>query len=142
MFELMTRKEKRKTAPKQPAAGPSSAVLPALSFSSAPSHSAKPLDKQEAAYVKPAASNVVSKLASLSSRASSSTDAASAARSSTFSQPATVSSDSAAPKRDDRLALVEELEPGPIEHNPPPGDPMFETLEPYSGIRLSYVLSF
>ncbi|KAL0952672.1 hypothetical protein HGRIS_006916 [Hohenbuehelia grisea] len=41
------------------------------------------------------------------------------------------------PKRDEILALVEELEPGPIDHKPPFDDPHFEHLEPNSGIRLS-----
>lgn len=39
--------------------------------------------------------------------------------------------------RDDRLALIEELVPGPVEHTPPFDDPHFEKLEPNSGIRLS-----
>lgn len=43
-------------------------------------------------------------------------------------------------KRDDRLALIEDLEPGPIDHIPPADDPDFEKLEPNSGIRLSYGL--
>ena len=42
-----------------------------------------------------------------------------------------------APKRDDRLALIEELEVGPIEHKPPFDDPHFKLLEPNSSIRLS-----
>ncbi|KAG6868778.1 hypothetical protein C0993_010705 [Termitomyces sp. T159_Od127] len=42
-----------------------------------------------------------------------------------------------APKRDDRLALVEDLEPGPIDHLPPADDPDFEKFEPNSGICLS-----
>ncbi|OJA13974.1 hypothetical protein AZE42_03602 [Rhizopogon vesiculosus] len=41
------------------------------------------------------------------------------------------------PNRDDRLAIVEQLEVGPIDHKPPPDDPHFERLEPNSGIRLS-----
>jgi minichromosome maintenance protein 10 len=41
--------------------------------------------------------------------------------------------------RDDRLMLMEELEPGPYEHNPPIDDPLFGRLEPHSGIRLTYV---
>ncbi|KAF8900474.1 hypothetical protein CPB84DRAFT_1815402 [Gymnopilus junonius] len=40
-------------------------------------------------------------------------------------------------KRDERLALVDELEPGPYEHNPPLDDPTFEKLEPHSGIYMS-----
>ncbi|KIJ47326.1 hypothetical protein M422DRAFT_45867 [Sphaerobolus stellatus SS14] len=44
---------------------------------------------------------------------------------------------SSAPERDNRLALVERLEPGPLEHKPPVDDPEFQLLEPYSGIRLT-----
>ncbi|KAF9450739.1 hypothetical protein P691DRAFT_664712 [Macrolepiota fuliginosa MF-IS2] len=40
-------------------------------------------------------------------------------------------------KRDDRLALVEDLERGPYDFTPPSGDPNFQQLEPHSGIRLS-----
>ncbi|KDR78277.1 hypothetical protein GALMADRAFT_245372 [Galerina marginata CBS 339.88] len=39
-------------------------------------------------------------------------------------------------KRDERLALVEDLEPGPYEHTPPYDDPNFEKLEPHSGINM------
>ena len=39
-------------------------------------------------------------------------------------------------KRDEELALVEELELGPAEHKAPFDDPHFEYLEPNSGIRL------
>jgi hypothetical protein len=45
-----------------------------------------------------------------------------------------------APQRDDRLALIEDLEVGPIDHKPPFDDPHFEYLEPNSGIRLWYVM--
>jgi minichromosome maintenance protein 10 len=44
-----------------------------------------------------------------------------------------------APKRDERLALVEDLEVGPVEHKPPFDDPLFEQFEPNSGIRLKCV---
>ena len=40
-------------------------------------------------------------------------------------------------KRDDRLALINNLEPGPYEHNPPSDDPNFDKLEPHSGINLT-----
>jgi minichromosome maintenance protein 10 len=43
------------------------------------------------------------------------------------------------PKRDDRLALIEELEPGPYEHKAPFDDPHFERLEPHSRICLKCV---
>ncbi|KAG0694889.1 hypothetical protein DFH29DRAFT_297665 [Suillus ampliporus] len=41
------------------------------------------------------------------------------------------------PSRDDRLAIVEQLDVGPVDHKPPLDDPHFERLEPNSGIRLS-----
>lgn len=41
-----------------------------------------------------------------------------------------------APKRDDRLALIEDLEMGPTDHKPPLDDPFFKQVEPNSGIRL------
>ena len=44
-----------------------------------------------------------------------------------------------APRRDDRLALIEDSEFGPYDHKAPFDDPYFECLEPNSGIRLSYV---
>lgn len=44
-------------------------------------------------------------------------------------------------RRDECLAIVEELTPGPAEHKPPPDDPNFEKLEPNSGIRLRYASS-
>ncbi|KJA24908.1 hypothetical protein HYPSUDRAFT_161464 [Hypholoma sublateritium FD-334 SS-4] len=40
-------------------------------------------------------------------------------------------------KRDERLALIENLQPGPYEHSPPHDDPAFEKLEPHSGINLT-----
>jgi len=40
-------------------------------------------------------------------------------------------------KRDQRLALVEGIEPGPVDHTPPFDDPHFKKFEPNSGIRLS-----
>ncbi|KAF8889089.1 hypothetical protein BD779DRAFT_1623344 [Infundibulicybe gibba] len=40
-------------------------------------------------------------------------------------------------KRDDRLALIEDLEPGPVEHKVLDNDPDFKTIEPNSGIRLA-----
>lgn len=45
-------------------------------------------------------------------------------------------------KRDERLALIENLQPGPYEHTPPHDDPAFEKLEPHSGINLTFVFSF
>lgn len=42
-------------------------------------------------------------------------------------------------KRDDRLAIIEELNPGPYEYKPPFDDPNFQHYEPHSSIRLSCV---
>lgn len=44
-------------------------------------------------------------------------------------------------KRDERLALINDLEPGPYEHNPPIDDPKFDKLEPHSGINLTSVFA-
>ena len=44
-----------------------------------------------------------------------------------------------APTRDDQLAIIEDLRPGPEEHKPPPDDPNFDKVEPHSGIRLRCV---
>lgn len=44
-------------------------------------------------------------------------------------------------KRDDRLALINDLKPGPYEHNPPSDDSKFDRLEPHSGINLTSVVS-
>ncbi|KAG1829327.1 hypothetical protein EV424DRAFT_1316891 [Suillus variegatus] len=41
------------------------------------------------------------------------------------------------PNRDDRLAIIEQLKVGPVDHKPPLDDPHFQRLEPNSGIRLS-----
>ncbi|KAF8181067.1 hypothetical protein BJ912DRAFT_1044739 [Pholiota molesta] len=41
-----------------------------------------------------------------------------------------------AQKRDERLALIDSLEPGPYEYAPPYDDPDFARLEPHSGINL------
>jgi minichromosome maintenance protein 10 len=46
---------------------------------------------------------------------------------------------SAVSARDENLTLIEELELGPYEHKSPFDDPLFEHLEPHSGIRLSCV---
>ncbi|KAL0579267.1 hypothetical protein V5O48_002721 [Marasmius crinis-equi] len=97
---------------------------------------------------KPAASNLLSKLADIRRTTEDGEDTHSARnfRTSSFTdkprqrpeQPQPIASGaSTVPKRDERLALVEEMEPGPIEHTPPFDDPSFEKIEPNSGIRLS-----
>jgi minichromosome maintenance protein 10 len=45
------------------------------------------------------------------------------------------------PQRDDRLAVINDLEPGPYEHSPPFDDPKFDKLEPHSGMNLMSVAS-
>ncbi|KAK7446991.1 hypothetical protein VKT23_014204 [Stygiomarasmius scandens] len=40
-------------------------------------------------------------------------------------------------KRDEHLAIIEDIPLGPVDHKPPFDDPNFEKLEPNSGIRLS-----
>ena len=55
----------------------------------------------------------------------------------TFSAIPSASNIVNAPARDSRLALVEDLQPGPYDHKPPFDDPLFETFEPHSGIHLS-----
>lgn len=42
-------------------------------------------------------------------------------------------------RRDESLALVENLIPGPYQHKNIPDDPNFDGFEPHSSIRLSYV---
>ncbi|KAL5478807.1 hypothetical protein ACEPAI_2084 [Sanghuangporus weigelae] len=48
----------------------------------------------------------------------------------------TASEDANVPARDDRLAIIEDLVPGPAEHKSIPDDPDFSKIEPNSGIRL------
>lgn len=89
------------------------------------------------------ASNLLNKLSTLRSSTSKSEPTTIVSRSSGFSStppPAHETEETfGAPRRDDRLALIEDLEPGPYEHKPPFDDPHFETVEPNSGIRLRYV---
>ncbi|KAH9950843.1 hypothetical protein B0H21DRAFT_722081 [Amylocystis lapponica] len=92
----------------------------------------------------PATSTVLQKLASAHSQKNSRASSRAVVRSSGFSErpaPLTAEGDEAdtpegAQARDDRLALIEELVPGPVEHTAPFDDPHFEKLEPNSGIRL------
>lgn len=61
------------------------------------------------------------------------------ARTDAFSVSPVAVPPAAASARDDRLAIVEELVPGPSEHKPPSDDPTFQKMEPNSGIRLRCV---
>ncbi|KAH7911259.1 hypothetical protein BJ138DRAFT_1063452 [Hygrophoropsis aurantiaca] len=47
------------------------------------------------------------------------------------------STSSSLPQRDDRLAIIEDIPIGPADHKPPLDDPLFEHLEPNSGISLA-----
>jgi minichromosome maintenance protein 10 len=87
---------------------------------------------------KPPPSNFLSKLSKLGSHdGDDEKKTGDLVRTTGFSElPAPISSQ-AHVKRDDRLCVVEDLEPGPYEHTPPSNDPNFQTLEPNSGIRLS-----
>lgn len=111
-------------------------------------------------YQKPAPSNLLSKLSKLSGGTAKKEQANSTQRShsllarpepepSIASNPKIIAVPPSAsqpvsdmvPNRDDRLAIIEQLKVGPMDHKPPLDDPHFERLEPNSGIRLSYVLS-
>ncbi|KZT02785.1 uncharacterized protein LAESUDRAFT_738494 [Laetiporus sulphureus 93-53] len=86
-------------------------------------------------------STVLQKLAKAHSRKDTQLTPAAITRSTAFTEKPAPQDDtvpqSNAQQRDDRLALVEKLIPGPVEHKPPFDDPKFEKLEPCSGIRLS-----
>ena len=94
--------------------------------------------------LKPAPSQVISKLACLRNQSKDPSPTRHITRSSDFSEKPTQQADADvdseridAPKRDDRLALIEDLEIGPTDHKPLFDDPHFQLLEPNSGIRLS-----
>lgn len=96
--------------------------------------------------IQPAASSVLTKLASFVPVANDDAAKNTVTRSSAFGQQAAVppvAEDSRVygAKRDDNLALIEDLEIGPYEHKAPFDDPHFEQLEPNSGIRLSCVVN-
>ncbi|KAJ7153483.1 hypothetical protein C8R43DRAFT_923366 [Mycena crocata] len=91
--------------------------------------------------VKPAASTLLSKLATTNRRPLDVVEAEPLVRSSAFTDtpqaPEQAESSSTAQQRDERLALIENLDIGPADHTPPFDDPLFQQLEPNSGIRLS-----
>lgn len=97
--------------------------------------------------IQPGASTVLSKLASFTSASTDDATKHGVIRSVGFTEkaapPPTRDANDAVitgNKRDDDLALVEDLEPGPYDHAAPFDDLHFQKLEPNSGIRLSYVL--
>ncbi|KAH7927185.1 hypothetical protein BV22DRAFT_1007452 [Leucogyrophana mollusca] len=111
-------------------------------------HSASAPPTAHAPPPKPAPSNVLSKLAESSTRAGHHASVDLSTRSLTLADKAKPKAPSAAepssststsynvPQRDDRLAIIEEMPIGPADHKPPLDDPLFERLEPNSGIRL------
>ncbi|KAG2130375.1 hypothetical protein DEU56DRAFT_860462 [Suillus clintonianus] len=105
-------------------------------------------------YRKPAPSNLLSKLSKLSGGTAKQEQVKSVQRSHSLlarpepepsiasnpkmnAVPPSASASGIVPNRDDRLAIIEQLEVGPVDHKPPLDDPHFERLEPNSGIRLS-----
>lgn len=139
--------------------GGTSATSGSLPTSGARSANPRPSGKGSIAtvqYQKPAPSNLISKLSKLSGGTAKQEQVNSAQRShslltrpkpepSIVSNPKTIAVPPSAsqsvsdivPNRDDRLAIVEQLEVGPVDHKPPLDDPNFQRLEPNSGIRLS-----
>lgn len=97
----------------------------------------------EKQYTKLAPSKVLNQLATLNHRPVDDEPRDRVIRSSGFAEPPSnpipKNDDVAgipAPNRDERLVIIEDLEPGPAEHTPPSDDPEFQQLEPNSGIRL------
>lgn len=87
--------------------------------------------------IKPAPSKMLDQLATMSS-AVDTTPVAAVSRTKGFKETPHLEVDEpSGPIRDERLALIEDLEPGPYDHRPPSDDPNFDKLEPHSGINLS-----
>ncbi|KAJ3509617.1 hypothetical protein NLJ89_g5126 [Agrocybe chaxingu] len=83
-------------------------------------------------FTKPRPSNLLSNLTSIHQKSEVVDESEAVQRSTAFTdKPQDV------PRRDERLAIVENLEMGPYEHTPSSDDPNFEKLEPHSGIHLS-----
>jgi minichromosome maintenance protein 10 len=97
----------------------------------------------ERQYPKLAPSNVLNKLATLNHKVGDHGPGDRVTRSSGFAEsPSNLVASAGAMDvipavvRDEHLAIIEDLEPGPVEHTPPSDDPEFQHLEPNSGIRL------
>ena len=113
-------------------------------------------------HAKPAPSNVLNKLAALRPGPTSRSEPTRVTRSSDLAEkpkpkvpepcaqshtlpergseaPIASTSLATAPQRDENLAIVEVLQMGPVDHKLPPEDPLFDRLEPNSGIHLLYV---
>ena len=119
--------------------------------------SAPPVRGSDTVHAKPAPSNVLHKLAALRTGPTSCPEQIPVVRSLDLAKKPEVPEPSQAlqergigtstastslaglQKRDENLVIVEDLEMGPMDHNPPADDPLFERLEPNSGIHLLYV---
>ncbi|KAL1741767.1 hypothetical protein HDZ31DRAFT_84606 [Schizophyllum fasciatum] len=95
----------------------------------------KPAPTQPAPAAAPGRSNLLSKLASTGTR--SSAEESARIRSAGFAERPPTPPNLNIPKRDENLAIVDEVPIGPSEHKAPFDDPTFEKQEPNSGIRLS-----
>lgn len=77
----------------------------------------------------PRPSNLLKNLSNVKQGSSDPEPTSTVARSTSFTEQATV-------QRDENLAIIEDFEPGPYEHTPPSDDPTFDKLEPHSNIAL------
>ena len=104
----------------------------------------KPAKEKAAKVIAP--SNVINRLATLGRAGDVEEEDRPSVRTTGFSEqaaaPQAALEERLAHKRDERLALIEDLQPGPYEHTPPHDDPAFEKLEPHSGINLTCVSSY
>ncbi|TFK72388.1 hypothetical protein BDN72DRAFT_957386 [Pluteus cervinus] len=111
-------------------------------FNSSMTHK-RPSNSDPQTYQQPGPSNLLSKLAQIRTASANPSEEAEAshevARTSSFSEkpPPAQHISTGSVKRDDRLVLIEDIPMGPYEHTPPFDDPLFERLEPNSGIKLS-----
>lgn len=102
----------------------------------------KPIPKQPILVpLKPAPSQLLSKLAQHATTSPDDDQVIPVARSTALTDKPAEPSTSTAPQptRGDDLTVIEDIQPGPYDHHPPFDDPHFDKLEPHSGIRLSYV---
>lgn len=145
-----SRLEKRKVVKDRPAhAKHSAAPVPRQSTSRLSTRSVPPptgAANSTSPPIQPGASSVLTKLASFVPVINDDATKNTVTRSSAFGQQAAIppvaeESRTYGAKRDDNLALIEDLEIGPYEHKAPFDDPHFEQLEPNSGIRLSCVVA-
>lgn len=141
----------------KPSHGPTSgstatAKHPRVSSGSAKIDHASAPPRADAQHSAPPPSNVLKKLSGLSSRSNAQSESGYVRSSSLSEKPkpivakqpeheASYEASHSAPQRDENLAIIEELRMGPTDHKALLDDPLFERLEPNSGIHLSYVLT-